>query len=358
MRSLPHQPTLVDQVYEAILSEISAGKYGPDNRLIQEELAEALGVSRQPVQQALLILRSQGLLRDAPGRGLMVAPLDAEHVRNVYEIRGMIDGLASAKAAERGREAARREGPAFIERGRGAVASGSIPRMIAADMDFHFFLYGLSGNPLIQEVSAVHWSHLRRVMGEVLQHGEPPKAIWDQHEAILDAGALDRWIAKIDAAPITCFDTETTSLDPMAARLVGLSFAVTPHEAAYLPLAHRYQGAPDQLDFDATLARLRPWFEDATKPKLAQNAKYDLHVMANHGIAVQGVAHDTLLESYVVESHKPHDMDSMAMRHLGVKTISYEEVAGKGASHIGFDQVSIERATEYSAEDADITLFI
>jgi DNA-binding GntR family transcriptional regulator len=187
MRSLPHQPTLVDQVYEAILSAISAGKYGPDNRLIQEELAEALGVSRQPVQQALLILRSQGLLRDAPGRGLMVAPLDAEHVRNVYEIRGMIDGLASAKAAERGRDAARREGPAFIEHGRAAVASGSIPRMIAADMDFHFFLYGLSGNPLIQEVSAVHWSHLRRVMGEVLQHGEPPKAIWDQHEAILDA---------------------------------------------------------------------------------------------------------------------------------------------------------------------------
>jgi DNA-binding GntR family transcriptional regulator len=187
MRSLPHQPTLVDQVYEAILSAISAGKYGPDNRLIQEELAETLGVSRQPVQQALLILRSQGLLRDAPGRGLMVAPLDAEHVRNVYEIRGMIDGLASAKAAERGRDAARREGPAFIERGRAAVASGSIPRMIAADMDFHYFLYGLSGNPLIQEVSAIHWSHLRRVMGEVLQHGEPPKAIWDQHEAILEA---------------------------------------------------------------------------------------------------------------------------------------------------------------------------
>ena len=180
----------------------------------------------------------------------------------------------------------------------------------------------------------------------------PPRV----YEAILDNEALDRWIAKIDAAPITCFDTETTSLDPMAARLVGLSFAVTPHEAAYLPLAHRYQGAPDQLDFDATLARLRPWFEDTSKPKLAQNAKYDLHVMANHGIAVQGVAHDTLLESYVVESHKPHDMDSMAMRHLGVKTIAYEEVAGKGASHIGFDQVSIERATEYSAEDADITL--
>ena len=165
MRTLPAQPTLVDQVYEAILSEISAGKFGPDRRLIQEELAESLGVSRQPVQQALLLLRSHGLLRDAPGRGLMVAPLDPEYVRNLYEIRGMLDGLASSKAAERGRDVARKEGPGFIERGRAAIASSSIARMIATDMDFHFFLYGLSGNPLVAEVSALHWSYLRRVMG-------------------------------------------------------------------------------------------------------------------------------------------------------------------------------------------------
>lgn len=187
MRTLPAQPTLVDQVYEAILSEISAGKFGPDSRLIQEELAESLGVSRQPVQQALLLLRSHGLLRDAPGRGLMVAPLDPEYVRNRYEIRGMLDGLASSKAAERGRDVARKEGPGFIERGRAAIASSSIARMIATDMDFHFFLYGLSGNPLVAEVSALHWSYLRRVMGEVLLHGETPADIWDQHEAILNA---------------------------------------------------------------------------------------------------------------------------------------------------------------------------
>ncbi|HZP86299.1 MAG TPA: GntR family transcriptional regulator [Burkholderiales bacterium] len=187
MRALPIQPTLVDQVYEAILSEISAGKLSPEGRVIQEELAETLGVSRQPVQQALLLLKRQGLLRDAPGRGLMVTPLDVDYVRSLYEIRAVLDGLASANAAKRGREAARREGPAYIDRGRAAVASRSIARMITTDMDFHFFLYGLSGNPLIAEVSSVHWSYLRRVMGEVLLRGETPTDIWDQHAAILDA---------------------------------------------------------------------------------------------------------------------------------------------------------------------------
>jgi DNA polymerase I len=181
----------------------------------------------------------------------------------------------------------------------------------------------------------------------------PPKR---HYETILDAEALDRWLAKLNDAPLTAFDTETTSLDPMAAQIVGLSFAITPHEAAYLPLAHRYPGAPDQLDFKTTLEKLKPWIESDDKPKLGQNAKYDAHVLLNHEIRFGGIAHDTLLESYILESHKPHDMDSMAMRHLGVKTILFEEVAGKGANQIGFDQVSVERATEYSAEDADITL--
>ncbi len=187
MQVLAAQPTLVDQVYEAILSDISAGKFGHDNRLIQEELAESLGVSRQPVQQALLLLRNHGLLHDAPGRGLMIAPLDPDHVRDLYEIRGMLDGLAASKAAVRGRDRARKEGPGFIERGRAAIATSSIARMIATDMDFHFFLYELSGNSLVAEVSARHWSYLRRVMGEVLLHGEAPTDIWNQHEAILDA---------------------------------------------------------------------------------------------------------------------------------------------------------------------------
>ncbi len=141
----------------------------------------------------------------------------------------------------------------------------------------------------------------------------------------------------------------------MTAQLVGLSFCVQAGEACYIPLAHRYPGAPDQLDREATLARLKPWFESDRHRKVGQNAKYDRHVLANHGIDVRGVVHDTLLASYVLESNQRHDMDSLAMRHLGAKTILYEEVAGKGASSICFDQVSVERATEYSAEDADVT---
>ena len=190
-------------------------------------------------------------------------------------------------------------------------------------------------------------------------HAQPPSsAIFvatRRYETILDMAGLERWIAKLDAAELTCFDTETTSLDPMAAQLVGLSFCVAAGEACYIPLAHRYPGAPDQLDRDAVLARLKPWFESAARAKVGQNAKYDCHVLANCGIAVAGVSHDTLLASYVLESHQRHDMDSLAMRHLGAKTILYEEVAGKGASSIPFDQVSVERATEYSAEDADVT---
>ena len=176
-----------------------------------------------------------------------------------------------------------------------------------------------------------------------------------KYETVLDQSALDRWVAKLESAPLACFDTETTSLDPMAAQLVGLSFCVAAGEACYIPLAHRYPGAPDQLDRDAALARLKSWFESAARAKVGQNAKYDCHVLANCGIAVAGIAHDTLLASYVLESNQRHDMDSLAMRHLGAKTILYEEVAGKGASSIPFDQVSVERATEYSAEDADVT---
>ena len=176
-----------------------------------------------------------------------------------------------------------------------------------------------------------------------------------KYEMVMDQAALDRWLAKIEAAELTCFDTETTSLDPMTAQLVGLSFCVEAGEACYIPLAHRYPGAPDQLDREATLERLRPWFESARHRKVGQNAKYDRHILANHGVDVRGVVHDTLLASYVLESNQRHDMDSLAMRHLGAKTILYEEVAGKGASSICFDQVSVETATGYSAEDSDVT---
>ncbi|HEX6828384.1 MAG TPA: DNA polymerase I, partial [Burkholderiales bacterium] len=176
------------------------------------------------------------------------------------------------------------------------------------------------------------------------------------YETIVSDEQLSYWLAKIEAAELVSLDTETTSLEPMQARLVGLSLSVAPHEAAYLPVGHRYQGAPAQLDLDAVLAKLRPWLEDGSKLKVGQNLKYDAHVLANHGVALAGIAHDTLLQSYVLESHRPHDMDDLAERHLGVKTISYDEVTGKGASRIPFEQVEVGRATEYAAEDADVTL--
>ncbi|MBM3394940.1 MAG: GntR family transcriptional regulator [Betaproteobacteria bacterium] len=194
MRTLNPQPTLVDQVYESILAEITEGRFPMDKRLIQEELAEALGVSRQPVQQALLLLRSRGLLRDAPGRGLMVAPLDPDHVRDLMEVRAVLDGLATGKVAAAARDVAKKEGPLVLARGRAAVKEGSIAKMTEADMEFHFFLYRLSGNPLIGEICTPHWSYLRRVMGEVLR-GQTPDEIWDQHDAILKAvisGDADR----------------------------------------------------------------------------------------------------------------------------------------------------------------------
>ena len=184
----------------------------------------------------------------------------------------------------------------------------------------------------------------------------PPGAHRTRYETLLDWPHFDAWMKKLDAARLVAFDTETTSLDPMLARLVGLSFAAASGEAAYLPLAHRYAGVPPQLTFDEALARLKPWLESPRHAKVGQNLKYDMHVLANHGIRLAGVAHDTLLASYVVESDKGHDMDSMALRHLGITTIKYDEVTGKGAGRIGFDQVDIERAAEYAAEDADITL--
>ena len=168
--------------------------------------------------------------------------------------------------------------------------------------------------------------------------------------------ALTAWLERIEAAEITAFDTETTSLDPMRAQLVGMSFAVTPGEAAYLPLAHVSDAQPAQLPFDATLARLRPWLESDTHRKVGQNLKYDAHVLANHGIRLGGIGDDTLLESYVLESDRTHDMDSLAGRHLDHQTLSYTDVCGKGAKQIGFAEVAIERATEYAAEDADVTL--
>ncbi|WP_312514873.1 DNA polymerase I [Massilia sp.] len=177
-----------------------------------------------------------------------------------------------------------------------------------------------------------------------------------EYETILTDEQLDKWLALIDAAPLTSVDTETTSLDPMTAEMVGISLSVEAGKGAYIPVAHRYAGAPDQLTREHVLEKMRPWLENPAKPKLGQNLKYDMHIFANHGVTLKGIVHDTLLQSYVFESHKPHDMDTMAMRHLGYTTIPYVDVCGKGVNQICFDQVELARATEYAGEDSDITL--
>ena len=194
MKALTLTPNLVEQVRDAILSEIASGQLAPGERIIQEQIAKTLGVSRQPVQQALGLLRNQGVLCAAPGRGLVVAPLESDQVRHMYAMRAVIEGLACRLAAQNDAERAARQGPALIDAGRKAVASGSVARMVAADLKSHEFIYGLSGNPLIAPVMASHWTQTQRVMGEVLMKDETPRDIWDQHADILQA------VARGDAA--------------------------------------------------------------------------------------------------------------------------------------------------------------
>ena len=179
-------------------------------------------------------------------------------------------------------------------------------------------------------------------------------AVEKHYECIVDEAGLEKWMQKIASAELTTVDTETTSLDALAAELVGISLSVKPGEACYIPVAHR--NGEVQLDRAKVLARMKPWLESKSNLKVGQNLKYDSHIFANYGITLNGIAFDTLLESYVLESHLPHNMDSLAERHLGMKTIRYEEVCGKGVHQIGFDQVDLKIATDYAAEDADITL--
>jgi DNA polymerase-1 len=176
------------------------------------------------------------------------------------------------------------------------------------------------------------------------------------YDTILTWDAFERWLVKLQAADLVALDTETTSLDEMRAQIVGISFSVTPGEAAYIPLTHRYPDAPMQLPINEVLARLKPYLEDASHHKLGQHVKYDRHVFANHGIEVQGYAHDTMLQSYVLEVNKPHGLASLAERHLGRSGISFEDLCGKGVGQICFDQVEITKASRYSCEDSDMTM--
>ncbi|HEY3253251.1 MAG TPA: DNA polymerase, partial [Polyangiaceae bacterium] len=177
------------------------------------------------------------------------------------------------------------------------------------------------------------------------------------YETITTEGQLADWLKKLESAELFAFDTETTSLEYMKAEIVGVSFAVAPGVAAYLPLRHDYAGAPNQLDRDASLAKLKPLLESEKHAKVGHHLKYDAHVLANHGIQLRGMRYDSMLESYVWNSTATrHDMDSVAERYLGIRTIHYEDVAGKGAKQIAFSQVPVDKAAEYSSEDSDVTL--
>jgi DNA polymerase-1 len=192
---------------------------------------------------------------------------------------------------------------------------------------------------------------------DIAEEVEPVNNGEKNYETILTETQLEEWIEKLNNADLISIDTETTSLDYMQAKIVGLSFAVTENSAAYLPLQHDYADAPEQLPFEETLEKLKPILEDENKKKIGQNLKYDMEVFANHGIALRGVAHDTMLQSYVVNSTSGrHDMDSLASTLLNIETIHYEDVAGKGAKQISFNEVAIEDAAPYAAEDADIVL--
>ncbi len=187
--------------------------------------------------------------------------------------------------------------------------------------------------------------------------GDDPIEDQVQYEVILDEDTFGKWLKILDHAPLFAIDTETTSTDAHQARLVGLSFCADPGQAAYLPVGHDYPGMPDQLPFEQTLERLRPLLENPLKAKTGQNLKYDVEVLQRHGIDLQGITHDTMLMSYVLEAgNSRHDMDTLAKRHLGRDTIKFSEVAGVGRKQLTFDQVSIEQATRYAAEDADVTL--
>jgi DNA-binding GntR family transcriptional regulator len=192
VQRLTVQPQLAEQAYNAILDAICSGQFAPGERLTQEQLAATLDVSRQPILQALLLLKKQGFIHETGRRGIVVAPLDPDFVARLYEVRSALDALACRTAAVRQPGEAARRGPALVEAGREAARSRSVARMIAADMAFHLFLYELSGNPLIAETASLHWQHIRRVMGTYLLRVDAPESIWDEHAEILAAVAAGK----------------------------------------------------------------------------------------------------------------------------------------------------------------------
>ncbi len=195
-------------------------------------------------------------------------------------------------------------------------------------------------------------------VGGLFDEPAPAVSTEVQYDTVLDWASLDAWLQKIDAADLVALDTETTSLAEMQAQIVGISLSISPGAAAYIPLGHNAADAPTQLPLNEVLAKLKPWLENPCKHKLGQHVKYDRHVLANHGIEVQGYVHDTMLQSYVLEVHKPHGLESLALRHLGRKGLSFEDLCGKGMHQISFAQVDLAQASHYACEDADFTLAV
>ncbi len=233
-----------------------------------------------------------------------------------------------------------------------AAADVDALRELFREMDFNIWLKQLDSgdSPILNTPIAIEAS-------TKAAPAKPVAPITKHYETVFEQQQLDRWLQKLAQADVFAFDTETTSLDYMDAEIVGVSFAVTAGEAAYVPLAHDYPGAPDQLNREQVLAQLKPLLEDEHKHKVGQNLKYDMSVLANYDISMRGIRYDTMLESYVINSTgSRHDMDSLALSHLGVETIHFEDIAGKGVKQLTFNQIGIDQAAPYAAEDADITL--
>ncbi|MFK2878475.1 DNA polymerase I [Rhodanobacter hydrolyticus] len=289
---------------------------------IGESLREAL--PQLPLSRALVTIKTDVVLEQRPA-DLAMRDADTDALRQLYT---RYDFKAALKELDLSSLA-----------GKGAGSAGSAGTHDTPSPPPPPVSHGESGS--------VPGSHL------------PPAnlAVEGEYELVTTQAQLDVWLDKLRDAPLIAFDTETTALDPMLADVVGLSLAVEPGHACYIPLAHDYPGAPAQLPRDAVLAALKPVFEDASRPKLGQHAKYDINILSHYGIVVQGVRHDTMLESYVWNATATrHDMDSLAKKYLGYDTVKYEEVAGKGAKQISFSQVDLDTACRYAAEDADITL--
>jgi len=233
---------------------------------------------------------------------------------------------------------------------------------IKRDVSVHETIDDLTPKPADTETLRPLYERLeaRRLLAALDASDAPTPAndqVTGEYDTVLDDKSLDRWIERLQCAELFAFDTETTGLDYMRAELVGVSFAVESGKAAYVPVDHRYPGAPDQLSRDEVLAKLKPLLEDAARAKVGQNLKYDMSVLARYAIELQGIAFDTMLESYVLDATATrHDMDSLARKYLDRATIKYEEVAGKGAKQLTFDQIPLEQAAPYAAEDADVTL--